>query len=265
MLLLGAPIWNRYGTVKRQNAALMFLGLALGAAPVFSLGQTNDLHQRALEVLRRAMAEQPGATDPAKRNNRPAPVIKQPGFTEIEKQYLEGKISAKQFQNYLQDHKVAPAKAPVATSPDNTTRPVERLRQETAKSKAADPVAVAKTNTIAPPAAIQNAAAKVSAPPAPAASATRAAATPKGDTAGSPAGKSALSEVEAKMEELLRLKAAREKAALTNAMAATNGAAKPTAQTKRQRLDELLKLYVEGKIPETEYRARRAKILAEPE
>src|SRR6266853_1932148 len=208
MLLLGAPIWNRYGTVKRQNAALMFLGLALGAAPVFSLGQTNDLHQRALEVLRRAMAEQP-----------------------------------------------------VATSPDNTTRPVERLRQETAKSKAADPVAVAKTNTIAPPAAIQNAAAKVSAPPAPAASATRAAATPKGDTAGSPAGKSALSEVEAKMEELLRLKAAREKAALTNAMAATNGAAKPTAQTKRQRLDELLKLYVEGKIPETEYRARRAKIL----
>ena len=191
------------------------------------------------------MAEQPGATDPAKRNNRTAPVIKEPDFTEIEKQYLEGKISAKQFQKYLQDHKVTPAKAPVATSPDNTTRPVERMRQETAKSKAAEPVAVAKTNTIAPPAAVQKTAAKESSPPAPAASATRAAATPKGDTTGSPAGKSALSEVEAKMEELLQLKAAREKAALTNAMAATNGAAKPTAQTKRQRLDEVLKLYVD--------------------
>jgi len=265
MLLLGAPIWNRNGTVKRQNAALMFLGLALGAAPVFSLGQTNDLHQRALEVLRRTMAEQPGATDPAKSNSRPPRVIKEPDFTEIEKQYLDGKISAKQFQKYLQDHKVAPAKAPVTTSPDNTTRPVQRLRQETAKSKAADPVAVAKTNTITPPAAVQKTVAKESSPPAPAASATRAAATPKGDTVPSPAGKSALSEVEAKMEELLQLKAAREKAALTNAMAATNGAAKPTAQTKRQRLDEVLKLYVEGKIPETEYRARRAKILAEPE
>ena len=249
----------------RQHAALMFLGLALGAAPVLSQGQTNALHQRALEVLRRTMAEQPGATDPAKRNNRTAPVIKEPDFTEIEKQYLEGKISAKQFQKYLQDHKVTPAKAPVATSPDNTTRPVERMRQETAKSKAAEPVAVAKTNTIAPPAAVQKTAAKESSPPAPAASATRAAATPKGDTTGSPAGKSALSEVEAKMEELLQLKAAREKAALTNAMAATNGAAKPTAQTKRQRLDEVLKLYVEGKIPETEYRARRTKILAETE
>jgi hypothetical protein len=261
MLLLHAPIWNRYGTVKRQNAALMFLGLALGAAPVFSLGQTNDLHQRALEVLRRAMVEQPGATDAAKRNSRPAPGIKEPDFTEIEKQYLDGKISAKQFQKYLQDHKVAPAKAPVATSPDNTTRPVERLRQETAKSKAADPVAVAKTNTIAPPAAVQTTAAKVQAPPASPPAAVPAPTVGKAD----PAGKSALSEVEAKMEELLQLKAAREKAALTNAMAATNGAAKPTALTKRQRLDEVLKLYVEGKIPETEYRARRAKILAEPE
>src|SRR5712692_4536526 len=261
MRLPHAPIWNRYGTVKRQNAALMFLGLALGAAPVFPQGQTNDLHQRALEVLRRAMAEPPGAAEPAKGNSRPAPVIKEPDFTEIEKQYLEGKISAKQFQNYLQDHKVAPAKAPVATSPDNTTRPVERLRQETAKSKAADPVAVAKTNTIAPPAAVQTTAAKVQASSASPPAAVHAPTVGKAD----PAGKSALSEVEAKMEELLQLKAAREKAALTNAMAATNGAAKPTAQTKRQRLDELLKLYVDGKIPETEYRARRAKILAEPE
>src|SRR5438876_560899 len=82
------------------------------AATVLSRGQTNDLHQRALEVLRRTMAEQPGATDPAKRNNRTAPVIKEPDFTEIEKQYLEGKISAKQFQKYLQDHKLPPAKAP---------------------------------------------------------------------------------------------------------------------------------------------------------
>src|SRR5260370_1530767 len=160
MRLLHAPIWDRYGTVKRQNATLMFLSLDLGAAPVISPGQTNDLHQRALEVLRRTMAEQPGAADPVKRDSRPAAVIKEPDCAEIEKQYLEGKISAKQFQKYLQDHKATPAKAPVATSPDNTTRPVERLRQETAKSKAADPLAVAKTNTIAPPPTVQTTAPK---------------------------------------------------------------------------------------------------------
>src|SRR6266571_7163387 len=225
MLLLNALIWNRGGTVIRQHAALMFLGLALGAAPVLSQGQTNALHQRALEVLRRTMAQQPGAADAAKRNSGPAPVVKEPDFAEIEKQYLDGKISAKQFQKYLQDHKVAPAKAPAATSPDNTTRPVERLRQETAKSKAADPVAVAKTNTIAPPATVQTTAAKAQAPPASPPAAVPAPTVGRAD----PAGKSALSEVEAKMEELLRLKAAREEAALTNAMAATNGAAKPTA------------------------------------
>src|SRR5260370_41536407 len=129
MLLLGAPIWNRYGTVKRQNAALMFLGLALGAAPVFSLGQTNDLHQRALEVLRRAMAEQPGTPDPAKRDSRPAPSVKEPDFTEIEKQYLHGKIAATQFQKNLQAETGAPAQASAATLQDTATHPGDRLSQ----------------------------------------------------------------------------------------------------------------------------------------
>jgi len=68
------------------------------------------------------------------------------------------------------------------------------------------------------------------------------------------------------MDELLRLKAAREQAALTNALAAsaTNSAA-AAPKTKRQRLDELLKLYIENKIPEAEYNEKRSKIIAEPD
>ena len=63
---------------------------------------------------------------------------------------------------------------------------------------------------------------------------------------------------------MLRQKEAREKAALTNATAATNNIpAGP--QTKRQRMDALLRQFVEGTLPEAEYNARRAKMLAEPD
>jgi hypothetical protein len=72
-----------------------------------------------------------------------------------------------------------------------------------------------------------------------------------------------LSEVETRIDEMLRQKAEREKAALTNATGATNNVP-ATPQTKRQRLDMLLKQFIDGKIPEAEYNEKRAKILAEP-
>jgi hypothetical protein len=72
-----------------------------------------------------------------------------------------------------------------------------------------------------------------------------------------------ISEVETRIDEMLRQKEAREKAALTNATDATNNIP-ATPQTKRQRLDLLLKQFIEGKIPEAEYNEKRAKILAEP-
>lgn len=72
-----------------------------------------------------------------------------------------------------------------------------------------------------------------------------------------------ISEVETRLDEMLRQKAEREKAALTNATNATNNVP-ATPQTKRQRLDALLKQLIDGKIPEAEYNEQRAKILAEP-
>ena len=68
----------------------------------------------------------------------------------------------------------------------------------------------------------------------------------------------AIAEAEAKLEELAALKAAREKEA-------TNGPAPaPAPKTKRDRLDEVLRLFVGGKISEDEYKEQRSKILAEP-
>ena len=68
------------------------------------------------------------------------------------------------------------------------------------------------------------------------------------------------------MEELQRLKEAREQALLTNAVTATNVVAKPAApQTKRERMNDLLRLLIDGKISDADYQEKRAKIVAEPD
>ena len=69
-----------------------------------------------------------------------------------------------------------------------------------------------------------------------------------------------ISDVEAKMDALIRAKAAREKATNTPPRSVTAG-----PKTKRDRLNDLLRQYIEGKISETELNERRAKILAEPD
>ena len=73
-----------------------------------------------------------------------------------------------------------------------------------------------------------------------------------------------LAEVEARIDEMLRQKAERERTALTNSIAPANPVAK-TPQTKRQRMDTLLKQMIDGKISEGDYAAQRNKILAEPD
>ena len=73
-----------------------------------------------------------------------------------------------------------------------------------------------------------------------------------------------LSEVEARIDEMLRKKAEREKAAVNTAAPTTNSPAK-TPLTKRQRMDALLKQMIDGKISEADYSAQRAKLLAEPD
>src|SRR6185503_17312284 len=126
----------------------------------------------------------------------------------------DGKITARQYQKYLNELK---------------SRPTEETTP--ASSKAAVPTnnpSVMRPPTNAP---------TVTLPPA------------KNDQ---------ITAVETKMDELLKAKAAREKAATNTAPTLSTG-----PKTKRDRLNELLRLYIEGKITEPEMNERRAKIIAE--
>lgn len=67
-----------------------------------------------------------------------------------------------------------------------------------------------------------------------------------------------IADVESKADELLRLKAQREQ----QPAAATP----PTVPlTKRQRLDDLLRQMIDGKITDAEYKEKREKVIAEPD
>jgi len=182
---------------------------------------------------------------------QPAPQRRPPTLAEVERMYLDGKITAKEFQQYLKQlppqqppaaqpqpqpaPATQPASQPASTNANPQDRALEMLRVLTGKTPA-PPRTGQPQDTNAPPLT----AGQVTEPPL---------ANPSNPD---------LTDVEAKMNELERLKIAREKAA-TNAPAVTG------PKTKRQRLDELLKQFIENKIPEAEYKQKREKIIAEPD
>jgi hypothetical protein len=187
------------------------LALAVSLSVVRSQTLTPEDEKKARDLLRQAMGQ--GETPRV----APAPLSpKARAFADMERQYLEGKISARQFQKFLREQQFEPAGSP--------------------------PPPVAPPMTPPAPASLP--------PPLPAGAAED----------------MTLSEVEKRMEALLRAKAEREKAGLTN-LVNTAGTNAPAAgpKTKRQRLDELLRLHVEGRISEAEYKQQRAKLIAEPD
>jgi hypothetical protein len=162
--------------------------------------------------------------------------VRQPTLPEVERMYLDGKITAREFQKFLQTQPAkavsATAKAPAATN-DVHARALAVLHKTTPNA-AANPQGPAITEPLPEP--------------------PRAEGTSTNETAKA----AALQEVESKLDELLRLKQAREQ---------TNSANAPAVgpKTKRERLDEALRLYIQGKLTDVEYKERRTKILAEPD
>ena len=226
--------------------------------PAAAPAQTSrDVQAREVEVLRRTIAEQ---------QSNPAEIIRTTqtlAFStnavysarrvELENQYLEGKLTAKQFQKALDNLRQEERRSP----PVETAAAAASVKKP--GSAASAPASAGTSASAAPPPKPATAPA-TAAVPAPAAAASQAAA-PGTSPAGQP---KTVSEVESKLEEMLRLKEARDKAALTNALATTN-AAPAGAMTKRQKLDAILKQYVNGQISEADYNAKRAKIVAEPD
>lgn len=228
--------------MKTGNVFLLAAGLAWQGWTVEAQVQTNDAQKKALDVLHKAIDSlEQNKASPTKTPTRPA---REPDFEEVQRQYLEGKISAKEFQKYLNEHKVDPAKLP---QPDATSRALDVLGKEARKSEASQPKPAVPPNG---PAAAKPDSAPVS---------------PSANSAREPA-PSSLSEVEKKMDELLALKAARERAAATNAAAQSSTNSAPAApKTKRERLNDLLRDVVAGKITDAEYKEKRSKIISEPD
>jgi hypothetical protein len=170
----------------------------------------------------------------------PAPnTVKQPTLAEMERRYLDGKITAREFQKFLQTHRPEPAAPAKETGATNEVhaRALEILRK-TAPNTAANRQGPAITEPLPEPA------------------------RPKEAKETNETAKAAvLQDVESKLDELLRLKQAREQTNST--VTSTNAPAGP--KTKRDRLDEALRLYIQGKLSDAEYKDRRAKILAEPD
>lgn len=203
--------------------------------------RTNAPNAEAMELLRRVIAEQQKNPDkiiriPATTNAIPTKTTK----ADLEKQYLAGQLSAKQYQKALDQ-----------LEKDEQRRAAElekqrkREAQQAAKSAAAaatKPADTKQATTVKPisPMVVTNA--------------------PAGQTLE----QKKLADVEARIDEMLRKKADREKAALSNAASPTNNATKTTL-TKRQRMDALLKQMIDGKISEADYAAQRSKLLSEPD
>lgn len=230
--------------MKTKLSALIIAGLAIGTVTASAQApaapkKTNAPNAEAMELLRRVIAEQQKNPDkiiriPASTNALPVKATK----ADLERQYLAGQLSAKQYQKAL----------------DQLDKEEQKHAAELEKQRKREAQQAAKAAPAKKPA---EAKAPVTAPAPPLLAATNAPAEQTLE-------QKKLSEVEARIDEMLRKKAEREKAAVNTAAPTTNSPAK-TPLTKRQRMDALLKQMIDGKISEADYTAQRAKLLAEPD
>jgi hypothetical protein len=210
------------------------------------------------------------------------PPRRPPTIAELERAYLDGRITAKEFQQYLkQAQQQPPVTAPppqsspqsslpatqpavqphppgstqgASTNVDVNARALEMLRKLTGKTN--EPVSVVRGPSVnpqasRPPQAVGNPAPPTTQPPP-----STVQPAPPAEVANP-----AITDAESKLNELLKAKEAREKAA----QSATNAPASNGPKSKRQRLDDLLKQFIDGKMSEAEYKQRREKIVGEPD
>jgi len=206
--------------------------------------QTNDAQQKALEVLRKAIESMEAKPlTPGKAIPRPSP---ERSFADTEQLFLQDKITGREFKKYLDGHKLDPAKI---LSEEAQAKTSKTINQASGKSEASQTglASAGSPKTDPPPA--------------------RAKETFSSKPTEASSDQGNLTELEKKMDELLRLKAAREKQAGTNVLAntASNSPARIAPKTKRERLNELLLLVVQGKITDAEYKEKRAKLINEPD
>ena len=158
--------------------------------------------------------------------------VRRPTLAEVERQYLDGKITAREFQKFLQTYRAQPRPAQPAAAVTNDVHARALAVLHNAKPNvAANPQGPALTEPLPDPPGV----------------------TTDANTA-------VIQDVETKIDELIRLKQAREQPTNTSKVI-TNI---PAGVSKRQRLDSALRLYIEGKLSDPEYKKLREQILLEP-
>ncbi len=238
--------------MKNQKWMLMLVGISVSLNPLPAQQPVPERKPDALELLRKTLGAPAPTNVPAARvipANTPTntPAAGEMTVFEIDRLYLDGKITARQYQKYLQERR--------------DIRPPPSVPTNTAAAPAAavtTPVTVAKP---APPKTGPDSRFQV--PVLPSITASTNPPTSRANPGVNTNAQAKLTEVEVKMDELLRLKAAREKAG-TNVTNTGQTAAGPP-KTKRQRLDDLLKLLIDDKINQAEYDTRWKTIVAEPD
>lgn len=208
------------------------LGLLLAASLPAQSRAPAQPDAEALRLLRQTVAEQARQPDriirtplddtpPAAKAPAPPPTPRSAAAAELERRFLAGKMSAREYEKALGRLQLA--------SPSNAPNTRVKPARDAASPKA----------TVGSPAK-----------PDPA--------LPKPPTER----QKKISEVESRLDDMIRAKEARERAAQTNATPAADPGKK---LTKRERLDLLLRQVVQGKLSDEEYKKERARILAEPE
>ena len=193
----------------------MFVML-IGAAVAQEQPPLTEDQRKAQELLKKTVEE--------RQRHQAAVSNAAPRLTqaEMEQQYLAGKITAKQFQQYLRQQ--PPVTGKPQLSPEKQAEALQMLRALTSKTNMPAPAAAGAGRVIEPVAEPAN---------------------------------PAITDVESKIQALEKAKQARE--AVSNAPAAA------APKTKREKLDALLKQFVDGKISDAEYKQQRAKLIAEPD
>jgi len=195
----------------------------LPPAEAKSAGPTTEAPPVAIVAQSKPAPEPKTAPPSPPPSSENATADKKAAAAELERQFLNGKISARKYQKAL------------AELENPSKPPATQAKPKPAPTTAATPPKPSSGPGIVTPTTPES-------PVQPAANQKR------------------VSEVEAKIDDMIRQKEARESASKTNAPPA------PAAPlTKRQRLDFLLRQVVDGKLSDAEYKKEREKILAEPE
>jgi hypothetical protein len=211
--------------------------VALAQAAAAQAPAPGDADAETLLLLRQTIAEQTRHPDKILRTlTNDAPVAKpaasaatprSAAAAELERRYLAGKMSQREYEKALARLQLQP--------PGLTNAPAK------AAARPAPKIASSPKASSGPPPALEPAI--PTPPPQPTERQKK------------------ISEVESRLDDMIRAKEARERTAQTNEVKTAPG----QKLTKRERMDFLLRQVVQGKLSDEEYKKERERILAEPD